>query len=166
MPPELYERIKRRLIAGWGGYPLIGTPAQIVDQLTALAKTGLDGIVSSWVNYHDEMRQWIDEVMPMIEQASLFTKALLTTNRAETRPLRRGQKEGRTFGVIRLRRRDQQGSTHIPTGRSASSTDAFPRKVDGFLTRFAILCARKASSESPHGYTSSQDSEKDSTCGR
>ena len=71
MPSELYERIKRRLIAGWGGYPLIGTPAQIVDQLTALAKTGLDGIVSSWVNYHDEMRQWIDEVMPMIEQASL-----------------------------------------------------------------------------------------------
>jgi alkanesulfonate monooxygenase SsuD/methylene tetrahydromethanopterin reductase-like flavin-dependent oxidoreductase (luciferase family) len=64
-------RIKRRLIAGWGGYPLIGTPSQIVDQLTALAKTGLDGIVLSWVNYPDEMRHWIDEVMPMIEQASL-----------------------------------------------------------------------------------------------
>ena len=51
--------------------------------------------------------------------------------------------------VIRLQRRDQQGSTHIPSGRSASSTDAFPRKVDGFLTRFAILCARKLSLESP-----------------
>jgi hypothetical protein len=36
MPPELYERIKRRLISGWGGYPLIGTPEQIVDHLTAL----------------------------------------------------------------------------------------------------------------------------------
>jgi alkanesulfonate monooxygenase SsuD/methylene tetrahydromethanopterin reductase-like flavin-dependent oxidoreductase (luciferase family) len=71
MQSELYERIKRRLIAGWGGYPLIGTPPQIVDQLTAPAKTGLDGIVLSWVNYHDEMRQWIDEVMPLIEQASL-----------------------------------------------------------------------------------------------
>jgi hypothetical protein len=45
--------------------------------------------------------------------------------------------------VIRLRRRDQQGSTYIPSGRSASSSDAFPCKVDGFLTRFAILCARK-----------------------
>jgi hypothetical protein len=59
------------MIAGWGGYPLIGTPAQIVEQLTALAKTGLDGIVLSWVNYRDEMRQWIDEVMPLIEQAGL-----------------------------------------------------------------------------------------------
>jgi catechol 2,3-dioxygenase-like lactoylglutathione lyase family enzyme len=67
------------------------------------------------------------------------------------RTLRRGWREGelRTLPVIRLRRRDQQGRTHIPSGRSATSTDAFPRKVDGFLTRFAILCARKASSESP-----------------
>ena len=71
MPPELYERIKRRLIAGWGGYPLIGTAEQIVDQLTELTNTGLDGIVLSWVNYHDEMRQWISEVMPLIEQAGL-----------------------------------------------------------------------------------------------
>ena len=64
-------RIKRRLIAGWGGYPLIGTPERIVDHLTALTSTGLDGIVLSWVNYHDEMRQWNDEVMPLIEQAGL-----------------------------------------------------------------------------------------------
>ena len=69
----------------------------------------------------------------------------------ETGPLRRGWREGelRTLPVIRLRRRDHQGSTHILTGRSASSTDAFPRKVDGFFTRFAILCARKASLEGP-----------------
>jgi len=59
------------MIAGWGSYPLIGTPEQIVDQLTALTSTGLDGIVLSWVNYHDEMRQWIKEVMPLIEQADL-----------------------------------------------------------------------------------------------
>jgi len=57
--------------------------------------------------------------------------------------------ELRTLPVIRLRRRDQHGSTHIPSARSASSTDAFPRKVNGLLTRLAILCARKASTESP-----------------
>ena len=49
----------------------------------------------------------------------------------------------RILPMIRPQRRDQQGSTHIPSGRSASSTHAFPRKGDGFLTRFAILCARK-----------------------
>ena len=41
------------------------------------------------------------------------------------------------------------GQDAHPSGLSASSTGAFPRKVNGFLTRFAILCARKASSESP-----------------
>ena len=70
---------------------------------------------------------------------------------AKPDPLRRGWREGelRTFAVIRLRRRDQQGSTHIPSGRSASSTDAFPRKTDRFLTRFAILCARKGNLGEP-----------------
>ena len=89
-----------------------------------------------------------------------------TRMRAETGPLRRGWREGelRTLPVIRRRRRDQQGSTHIPSGRSARSADAFPRKVDGFLTRLAILCARKGKFGEPsNGYTSSQDSDKDST---
>ena len=63
----------------------------------------------------------------------------------ETGPLRRGWREGelQTLPVIRRRRRDQQRSTHILTGRSASSTEAFPRKADGFLTRLAILCPSK-----------------------
>jgi FMNH2-dependent dimethyl sulfone monooxygenase len=71
MTPEWHRQMKLRMVAGWGGYPLVGTPAQIVDELIALSKTGLDGIVLSWVNYHDEMRQFIAEVMPLIEQAGL-----------------------------------------------------------------------------------------------
>lgn len=71
MPPELYDRIKRRMVAGWGGYPLVGTAEQIVDELGRLSRAGLDGIVLSWVNYGDEMRQWMAEVMPLIEQAGL-----------------------------------------------------------------------------------------------
>ena len=48
MPPEQYERIKRRMVAGWGGYPLVGTAEQIVDELGRLSRAGLDGIVLSW----------------------------------------------------------------------------------------------------------------------
>jgi len=86
---------------------------------------------------------------------------------AETGLLRRGWREGerRTLPVIRLRRRGQQGRTHIPTGRSASSTGAFLRKVNGFLTRFAILLLERQARRALYGYTSSQDSEKDSTRG-
>lgn len=57
--------------AGWGGHPLVGTAEQIVDELATLTGIGYDGVVLSWVNYHDEMRQWIAEVMPLIEQAGL-----------------------------------------------------------------------------------------------
>jgi FMNH2-dependent dimethyl sulfone monooxygenase len=71
LPPEVFERMKVQLAAGWGGYPLVGTAEQIVDELATLTAIGYDGVVLSWVNYHDEMRQWITEVMPLIEQAGL-----------------------------------------------------------------------------------------------
>jgi dimethylsulfone monooxygenase len=71
MTPELHQRMKERLAAGFGGYPLVGTPEQIVDKLLALSATGIDGVVLSWVNYQVEMRQWIAEVMPLLEQAGL-----------------------------------------------------------------------------------------------
>ena len=54
-----------------GRLSLVGTPEQIVEELIALTKTGLDGVVLSWVNYYDEMRQWIAEIMPLVEQAGL-----------------------------------------------------------------------------------------------
>jgi dimethylsulfone monooxygenase len=71
LPPEVFERMKAQLAAGWGGHPLVGTAEQIVDELATLTGIGYDGVVLSWVNYHDEMRQWIAEVMPLIEQAGL-----------------------------------------------------------------------------------------------
>ena len=35
--------LKEHFIAGWGGYPLIGTADQIVEGLQTLSKTGVDG---------------------------------------------------------------------------------------------------------------------------
>ena len=74
MSPEAYERMKARLAAGFGGYPLVGTPAQIVDKLVALTETGIDGVVLSWVNCHEEMRQWIVEVLPLLEQPACASR--------------------------------------------------------------------------------------------
>src|SRR5215472_15475356 len=60
-----------------------------------------------------------------------------TAERAETGPLRRGWREGelRTFAGDSAMAGRSAGQHAHPTVRSASSTDAFPRKVDGFLTR-------------------------------
>jgi len=44
--PEAELRARRaRMLAGYGGHPLIGTPEQITDTLSQLSRTGIDGIV-------------------------------------------------------------------------------------------------------------------------
>ncbi len=62
---------KAHFIAGHGGYPLVGTPAQIVDELGKLADIGVDGCLISWVDYKTELAQWVEEIMPLTEQAGL-----------------------------------------------------------------------------------------------
>ena len=63
------EAFRFHFIAGHGGYPLVGTPEQIVDEIDKLIAIGIDGILMSWVDYKTELRQWIEQVLPLMEQA-------------------------------------------------------------------------------------------------
>lgn len=69
LPREILEEFRFHFIAGHGGYPLVGTPEQIVDEIDKLIGIGVDGMLISWVDYKNECRQWIDAVMPLMEQA-------------------------------------------------------------------------------------------------
>jgi dimethylsulfone monooxygenase len=71
MPPAVLQAMKIHFIAGWGGYPLIGTKEQIVDGLVMLAKLGLNGTLLSWPRYIDDMRRFQRETLPLIKQAGL-----------------------------------------------------------------------------------------------
>ena len=71
LSPEAFEDLKFQLIAGWGGYPLVGTAEQITSELKRLSSLGIDGCLLNWVNYEAELRQWNEEVMPLLEQAGL-----------------------------------------------------------------------------------------------
>ncbi len=62
---------KAHFIAGHGGYPLVGTAEQIVDELGKLADIGVDGCLISWVRYKEELAQWNEEVLPLMVQAGL-----------------------------------------------------------------------------------------------
>jgi len=64
---------KAHFIAGHGGYPLVGTAEQIVDELGKLAEIGVDGCLISWVRYKEELAQWNEEVLPLMVQAGLRT---------------------------------------------------------------------------------------------
>jgi dimethylsulfone monooxygenase len=71
VPPDRLESMRYDFVAGWGGYPLVGTAEQIVEHLDALAGIGFDGWMLSWVDWETELQQWIGEVMPLLEQAGL-----------------------------------------------------------------------------------------------
>jgi len=70
-PTHVLDWFRFHLKAGWGGYPLVGTPDRIVGELSKLSDIGFDGILLSWVDYLAGLERWNKEVMPLVEQAGL-----------------------------------------------------------------------------------------------
>jgi dimethylsulfone monooxygenase len=65
------DDMKRHFIAGWAGYPIVGTAEQIVDRLAELVGVGLDGVLLSFPRYVQDMRRFQEEVHPLLVQAGL-----------------------------------------------------------------------------------------------
>jgi alkanesulfonate monooxygenase SsuD/methylene tetrahydromethanopterin reductase-like flavin-dependent oxidoreductase (luciferase family) len=70
-PPERRRAMAETIVAGWGGFPLIGTKEQVVDGLLTLSKIGLDGVLLSWPRYEAGMREFRDVTYPLLKQAGL-----------------------------------------------------------------------------------------------
>ncbi len=68
---EYLDKFRENFIAGWGGYPLVGTAEQVTDKLVELSRTGVDGTLISLVDYNAELPYWNEKVMPLLEQAGL-----------------------------------------------------------------------------------------------
>lgn len=71
VPPDVMRARKARLMAGYGSYPLVGTPGQIVQELLRLSADGIDGLALTWVDYATELRQFIADILPLMRQAGL-----------------------------------------------------------------------------------------------
>ena len=67
MPIEEFEK-KRHYFAGnaIGGYPYVGTPDRVADELANISRCGMRGIAVSFVNYLDELPFFCDEVLPRL----------------------------------------------------------------------------------------------------
>jgi alkanesulfonate monooxygenase SsuD/methylene tetrahydromethanopterin reductase-like flavin-dependent oxidoreductase (luciferase family) len=74
-PQERRNAMAEMMIAGWGGFPLIGTGEQIVDGLAKLSKIGLDGVLLSWPRYIDGMREFRRVTYPLLRQSGLRDQA-------------------------------------------------------------------------------------------
>jgi FMNH2-dependent dimethyl sulfone monooxygenase len=71
IPATALQNLKEHFIAGWVGYPLIGTKEQVVDGLAWLQGAGFDGIVLTWPRYVEGIKQFQAETMPLVKQAGL-----------------------------------------------------------------------------------------------
>lgn len=81
MPPNLVPRgddpasrlARQKVLGGFGGVHLVGTPAQIVDRLAEFSEAGADGVVLTFVNYEEGLATWMRDVAPLMVQAGLRT---------------------------------------------------------------------------------------------
>jgi FMNH2-dependent dimethyl sulfone monooxygenase len=75
IPPEEYYA-KRRYFASHavGGYPFIGTPDRVAEELEYISKAGVRGIALSFVNYLNEVPYFCDEVLPRLARQGVRVK--------------------------------------------------------------------------------------------
>ena len=64
---------RRRYFAGnaIGGYPLVGSPDRVAQDLAAISEAGIRGIAVSFVNYLDEVPYFAAEVLPRLARLGL-----------------------------------------------------------------------------------------------
>jgi alkanesulfonate monooxygenase SsuD/methylene tetrahydromethanopterin reductase-like flavin-dependent oxidoreductase (luciferase family) len=65
------KQFQERFIAGWGGYPVVGTPEQVVEQLSELSEAGMDGMIMGLVDFNEELKYFGERVMPLMREAGL-----------------------------------------------------------------------------------------------
>lgn len=69
--PEALANFRDRFAAGHGGYPLVGTPDHIADELEKISATGIAGSTLAFVDYAEEFPYFRDEVIPRLEKKGL-----------------------------------------------------------------------------------------------
>ena len=82
--PEL-AFMRKRMAAG-AGYPLVGDAQKIADELQAISRAGIDGVIITWIDYIDGVKRFAEEVLPLLEQAGLrkrFEKPAAATDAYE-----------------------------------------------------------------------------------
>jgi alkanesulfonate monooxygenase SsuD/methylene tetrahydromethanopterin reductase-like flavin-dependent oxidoreductase (luciferase family) len=70
---EDWKKNRVRYGAGYGGYPCIGDPDRVAEELAAISQGGLTGIALGFCNYLREFPYFRQEVLPRLESMGLRT---------------------------------------------------------------------------------------------
>jgi alkanesulfonate monooxygenase SsuD/methylene tetrahydromethanopterin reductase-like flavin-dependent oxidoreductase (luciferase family) len=71
IPPDIMKRIGDDMIAGYGGFALVGTKEQVVEDLRMLADNGVDGVLLTWPAFIPGMLRFQREVLPLLKEMGL-----------------------------------------------------------------------------------------------
>ena len=71
MDPAQARALAERFIVGWGGYPLVGTPQQVAEEIGRLADIGVDILLLSWLDYVPELDYFGERVLPRLRDLGL-----------------------------------------------------------------------------------------------
>lgn len=63
---DLLAEIRERMAVGHGGFPLVGTPEEVADRITALHEAGFSGSTLSFFDYKNEFPYFRDNVLPIL----------------------------------------------------------------------------------------------------
>ncbi|MFJ7078937.1 LLM class flavin-dependent oxidoreductase [Streptomyces sp. NPDC098781] len=65
------ERIVQSTAAGNWGFPLVGTPEQVVEGIRAMSDGGLDGMAVSFPDYAEGLARYSESIRPLLIEAGL-----------------------------------------------------------------------------------------------
>jgi FMNH2-dependent dimethyl sulfone monooxygenase len=68
---EHARELSERFIAGWGGYPLVGTPEQVVQGLKELNEAGMGGMIMGLIDPNEELAMFADQILPLMVEAGI-----------------------------------------------------------------------------------------------
>ncbi|WCP16283.1 FMNH(2)-dependent dimethylsulfone monooxygenase (plasmid) [Sphingobium sp. AntQ-1] len=70
-PPEVMASMKKAMMAGAGGIPLLGTPDDIAARMHDVSDAGVDGVLVNWLDYQSGLTDFGGTVLPLLERRGL-----------------------------------------------------------------------------------------------
>jgi len=65
------REMSERFIAGWGGYPLVGTPEQVVEGMKQLNEAGMSGMIMGLIDPNAELPMFQERLLPLMVEAGI-----------------------------------------------------------------------------------------------
>jgi len=71
MPDGAIRQMSFAIKAGYGGFPLVGTAAEIADTIELLSQAGVDTLLLTWLDYEGGLQAFGRDIVPLLEEKGL-----------------------------------------------------------------------------------------------